>query len=62
MADGHRPEQDPTKLHSTLELVKNDATANAPERDRFAEAPELDRVEDAPKVRKGLWIKNASRC
>ena len=37
--------------YSTLELIKNDATAAAPERDHAVVAPEIDRQLDAPQVR-----------
>ena len=37
--------------YSTLELVKHDNTAAAPERDNALTAPENDRQHDAPQVR-----------
>ena len=37
--------------YSTLELVKHDTTAGAPERDHAVVAPENDRRLDAPQVR-----------
>ena len=37
--------------YSTLELVKHDATAAAPERDHAVVAPENDRRLEAPEVR-----------
>jgi hypothetical protein len=42
--------QDEKIHHSELQLVKHDASANAPERDRSAEAPELDQSATAPEV------------
>lgn len=49
--------QDEKIHHSDLQLVKNDASANAPERDRFAEAPELDQSATAPEVCFSIQIK-----
>ena len=36
--------------YSNLELVKNDAAANAPELDHFMDALELSRQSDAPEA------------
>ena len=47
-------EQGNLNQHSSLELLKNDSTANAPERDRLAEAPELDPCVLAPEVREAF--------
>ena len=47
-------DQGKTDQPSSLELLKNDSTANAPERDRSAEAPELDPYVLAPEVREIL--------
>ena len=41
--------------HSTLELVKNDETARAPERDWDATAFELDTSASAPQV-STVWV------
>ncbi len=42
--------------HSTLELVKHDETARAPERDWDATAFELDASALAPQVRRTLFV------
>jgi hypothetical protein len=43
-------EETPSQLFSTLELVKNDTTAQGPERNYSVEAPEVDQACIAPQA------------
>ena len=46
----HAMDQVPSPPHSTLELIRHDASAGAPERDTAIVAPEIARDQDAPQV------------
>ena len=46
----HAMDQAPSPPHSTLELIRHDASAGAPERDNAIVAPENARDQDAPQV------------